>query len=189
MPRHFKQSPPRALALYPGSVKACNFMANSRLLHHCLKNAAQMCATIQLTFLHTMNETVLHVCGMTCVPRLTACQCLQKLPTEVYEMQWQVSRPEGRIHSATASSAKARTGHACQIHTPSGRFVARTGELRMRCRGAGSAAPRQVAPLVQTHSGCCAMLHALQQGLREGMLITADSLEGEGVFTFATIPG
>ncbi|CAL8465604.1 g5140 [Coccomyxa elongata] len=98
-------------------------------------------------------------------------------PTEVYEMQWQVSSPEGRVQSASASSAQARTGHACRIHTPSGRFViARTGGRRRRGRRAGSAAPRETA-LAQTHSACCAMLQALQQGQREGTLMTAKFLE------------
>ncbi len=93
-------------------------------------------------------------------------------------MQWQVSSPEGRIQSASTSSAQARSGHACRIHTPFGRFVARTGERRRRGQGAGSASPWEAA-LAQTHSDCCATLQALQQGQREGTLITSEVSEGE----------
>ncbi|BDA51455.1 probable oleandomycin polyketide synthase, modules 5 and 6 [Coccomyxa sp. Obi] len=96
----------------------------------------------------------------------------QDLRTEVYEMQWQVSRPESHIQSVSASSARARTGHACQIHNPSGRFVARSGKWSRRGRGADATAPQGRA-LAQTHSACCATLQALQQGQREATLITA----------------
>ncbi len=96
-------------------------------------------------------------------------------------MQWQVNCPDSLVMSASASSARARSGHECRIHTPAGRFtaaVARSGERSRRGRGASSAAPRDRA-LVPTHSACCATLQALQQGQREVTLNTAEHPEGD----------